>query len=167
MVGLKSYDWEWYDCNGFLPTVWWPGFEQFHGRPFSVKKRIPCIAGTPYWLVEVQLSNGKTEEHMLPPESIIGVNVGMYASETGFFTEEELDQDNTYSAEVPFDLWQEWCAILAKEEGRTIDPIDFFENEYTCDDTTGFFDFCEEKGYQFPVSSGLRHYDFDSEGNVV
>lgn len=160
-------EWEVYDRHGFLPTVWWPDNEELHGRPFTVKRRSICVAGVPSWRAEVELKDGRKEEHLLTPRSIIGLDIGMYADQTDLFTEDELDLDNTCSVEVPFDLWNEWCLRLGKQCNIEIDPVSFYEDEYTFDDTEGFYDFCKENGYEPPMTSVLRHYAFTPEGGVA
>ena len=158
-------EWKKYEKHGFLNTVWWPENKKLHGKPFTVKRRAICVAGIPSWRVVVETEDGK-EEHLLTPLSIIGMNIGMYADQTGLFTEEDLDNDNTYNVDVPFDLWREWCKLLSKEQGRVIDPI-AFEDEYTYDSTVGFYDFCMERGYEPLCGWDLRHITFNFEGGVA
>lgn len=160
-------EWEVYDRHGFLPTVWWPDNEELHGRPFTVKRRSICVAGVPSWRAEVELKDGRKEEHLLTPRSIIGLPIGIYADQTGLFSDAELDLDNTYSFDAPFDLWKEWCETIGEGSHEIIEPISFYENDYTFDDTEGFYDFCKEHGYEPPRTSVLRHYQFTFEGSVA
>ena len=67
-----------------------------------------------------------------------------YADDTGLFSERECDFDNTTTLEVPIWIVEEWYKAYISEEEITF--YDWINEECTCDDFIGFYNFCIIKG---------------------
>ena len=85
------------------------------------------------------------------------VYVTVYADNTGLFTEEECNYDNTVDLIVPYWVAKEWYLknenenkratmheLHIPEEEATFDR--WFSSVYICEDFDGFYDYCIIKG---------------------
>ena len=85
------------------------------------------------------------------------IYVTVYADNTGLFTEEECNYDNTVDSIVPYWVAKEWYLknenenkratiheLHVSEEEATFDR--WFSSVYICEDFDGFYDYCIIKG---------------------
>ena len=93
--------------------------------------------------------------------------VTVYADNTGLFTEEECNCNNTVDLIVPYWVAKEWYLKNENENKRaTMHELDvpeeeatfdrWFSSVYICEDFDGFYDYCIIKG----VIPNLDSYDY-------
>lgn len=82
--------------------------------------------------------------------------IGMYADQTGLFTEEELNFDNWCEVDIPEEILRKWYTENNLAEGTAYElrkPIedvtfeDWFYEVSQGDDTDGLYRFSVENGY--------------------
>lgn len=71
-----------------------------------------------------------------------GMTVTVYADNTPFLTEKEIEEDNLFDMFVPLDLLYKWCEQTGIEH-----PAQWLFNESTADGFDGLYDFCVANGY--------------------
>lgn len=109
--------------------------------------------------------------------------VTVYADDTGLFSEEEYNYDNTTDLDVPRWVVEAWYKKHEKEfKEQAVDELNIPEEEvtfdkwfkevYTCDDFIGFYDFCIIKGIVPRISGGdvfckVTYEDDNDDAHIV
>lgn len=85
--------------------------------------------------------------------------IGMYADQTGLFSEEEIMEDNWCELDIPEEILRKWYEVndlaegTAYELGKPIEDVTFEDwyNEVSWGgDTDGLFDFAVRNGWTPP-----------------
>ena len=75
------------------------------------------------------------------------LRVCVYADTTGLFTEEEILSDNLCELLFPRHLVEEWYNLFSDEYKRKYSFDNWYYEEYTADETDGFYTFCVLSGF--------------------